>query len=244
MTELERSLVALGRELAVPEVPDLTPRVLATIGPRRRRLAAPSRRLVLAFALVALALLGATLAIPDARSALLRIFDIGAERIEIVDELPEIPVADLESTLGERVTLDEARDRSTFPLRELETPPDRVYLGEHDTVWFLYGDPVSPRLLVAQTPFVRLDEPALVKKIAGEGTRVESVSVGGARGVFLSGDPHFFFYVDENGDAVSDTARLARDTLVWSEAGVGYRIEGDFGTGEALELAESLRQRR
>ena len=60
------------------------------------------------------------------------------------------------------------------------------------------------------------------------------MSVGGARGVFLSGEPHFFFYVDESGDTVSDSARLARDTLVWSEDGVGYRIESDFEPDEAL----------
>jgi hypothetical protein len=245
MSELERALVALGPELAIPATPDLVPGVLAATEPRRARAWAPARRRwALAVALVLVALLGATLAIPDARSAFLRIFDIGGERIEIVEDLPEIPVVeDLESTLGERVTLAEAAARSDFPLRELEEAPDRVYLGERGTVWTLYGDPESPRLLVSQTPLLAIDAPALLKKLAGEGTQIEQVEVDGAQGVFLSGEPHFFFYVDRQGDVVDGSVRLARDVLVWDEGGVAYRLEGDFEREDALRLARDLRLR-
>lgn len=243
MTELERSLVALGRELDVPEAPDLVPAVRARISPRREH--APRvarRRLVLAFAVLLVAALGATLAIPDARSAFLRIFDIGGERIEIVDDLPEIPVGhDIGLTLGLRVTLEEAEQRSDFRLRGLDSEPDHVYLGDRGTVWFLYGTPESPRLLLAQTPLLALDEPALAKKIAGSETRVEFVTVNGARGVFLSGEPHFLFLLDERGDPVDDQVRLAENVLLWDEGGVAYRLEGDFDREGALRLARTLR---
>ena len=79
MNELERALVGLGQELAVPEAPDLVPAVLAGLerrGPARRT--SPRRRWAIAIAVFVLAVLAATLAIPDARSAFFRVFSIGA----------------------------------------------------------------------------------------------------------------------------------------------------------------------
>ena len=85
MTELERSLTTLGRALDVPDGHDLVPVVLAGIGPRSApRPARRKRVLVVAVALVAA--LAATLAIPDARSALFRVLHIGGERAKLLDE--------------------------------------------------------------------------------------------------------------------------------------------------------------
>ena len=242
MSELERALQLLGRRLDVPETPDLVGAVRLRLEPRRERRIGERRRWVLAVAVAALALLGATLAIPDARSALFRILSIGGERIELVEELPEVDVAeDLESTLGERVTLGEARARAGIVLRELEDAPDRVYLGERGTVWFLYGTPANVRLLVAQTPRLTVGEPTVHKKLAGAGTEVVEVDVNGAAGVFLSGKPHILFLVDERGNVVEASARLAEDVLIWDEGRVAYRLEGDFDRERALEIARSLR---
>jgi hypothetical protein len=244
MSELERALVALGRELAVPDAPDLVPAVRERLEPRAERSEwrAGRWRWVLAVAIAVLALLGATLAIPDARSALFDFLSIGGERIELVDELPEIePLEDLELFLGDRVTLAEARTTSRFELRELEEEPDRVYVGNRGTVWFLYGSLTDVRLLVAQTPLLMVDEPGLLKKLAQE-AQIQEVSVDGARGVFLSG-PHYLFLLDERGEAVDASARLAEDVLLWDEGGVAYRLEGDFELDEALELARELRPR-
>jgi hypothetical protein len=244
VSELERALVAVGRELDVPGAPDFVPGVLAAIEPRRARAWAPPRRVALVVAVVLVALLGATLAIPEARSTLLRIFDIGGGRIERVDDLPEVPIQeDPETGLGDRSTLEEAKALSRFPLRELENEPDRVYLGDRGTVWFLYGDPERPRLLVSQTPLAIVDAPALQKKLVAQGTSVELVDVDGRPGAFLSGEPHFFFLVDADGNAVEDSARLARDVLLWDEGGVAYRLEGDFELDDALGLADDLRLR-
>jgi hypothetical protein len=241
MTELEQQLVVIGHRLDVPEPSELAPRVLARIGTPRP---APSRRrLALALATLAIAALLATLAIPDARSALLRFLQIGGDRIELVDELPEVSPSppELELMLGLRVSLAEARRRAAFDLLELEEEPDAVFLGERDTVWFLYGSPDAARLLVAQTPELRIDEPFILKKLATSGTSVEPVTVRGERAYFLSGEPHVVMLVDELGAEIPETARLARDVLVWEEGGRTVRLEGDLTQAEALELAESLR---
>ena len=243
MTELERALVSLGRDLEVPEAPDVVTGVLAHLDHRRegRGIRAP-RRLVVAVALVLLAALLATLAIPDARSALFRVLHIGGASIEVVDELPEVPVEpDLELTLGQRVTLAEARRDAGFDVKQLEEDPDTVYIGDRGTVWHLYGPPERPRLLLAQTPFHSVDQELLLKKLTAPGTQVEPVSVGGADAVFLSGAPHFFLLLDELGNPVEESARLAGTVLLWSEGGIAYRLEGDVDRETALELAGSLR---
>jgi hypothetical protein len=242
VTDLERALVAIGREVDVPAAPDLREAVLARIEPREAASRRPRRRWLLAVAVALLAALTATLAIPDARSALLRFLTIGGERIEVVDELPEVAVEhDLEFVLGERVTLDEARERRGFEPSTLSEEPDRVYVGERGTVWLLYGSPADPRLLVAQTPLLGLDEQLILKKLAGPETTVERVAVDGSTGYFLSGRAHLLYLLDETGEIVPDSARLARDVLVWERDGVAYRLEGEFSREQALELAADLR---
>jgi hypothetical protein len=86
-----------------------------------------------------------------------------------------------------------------------------------------------------------VDAPALQKKLVGSGTLVELVDVDEAEGAFLSGEPHFLFLIDETGNTVEDSARLAKDVLLWDEGGVAYRLEGDLGREEALGLARALR---
>jgi hypothetical protein len=244
VNELERALVALGRELAVPDAPDLTPRVVQALE-HPRPSTSMRLRLGLALAVVLVAALLAALAIPDARSALQRFFHIGAARIEVVDELPTVapqpPELDLETALGERVSLAQARRLAGFDLLELEERPDRVYLGPRGTVWFLYGRPDAVRLLVAQTPRLRVDEPFILKKLAGAGARVETTRVRDNRAYFLSGEPHEMILIDEQGVPVQESARLAQDVLLWEEDGRTYRLEGDLALDEALDIANSLR---
>jgi hypothetical protein len=244
VNELERALVALGADLDVPESPDLAPRVLASLARPTAR-PARARRLVLALAVVALATLLAALAIPDARSALARFLHIGSERIEFVDELPALAAyptdLELELALGERVSLAEARRRAGFELLEPGERPDRVYLGPRGSVWLVYGRPGAIRLLVAQTSRLRVDEPFILKKLVESGTHVETATVRGARAYFLSGEPHEVLFVDETGEPVFETARLASDVLVWEEDGRTVRLEGDFTLPEALDVAESMR---
>jgi hypothetical protein len=243
VNELERALVALGHELEVPEAPDLAPRVLRALERPAARSMRP--RLALALAVVLVAALAATLAIPDARSAFLRFLHIGGARIEFVDELPPVTAYptdfELELAFGKRMPLAEARARAGFDLLELDEAPDRVYLGGRGTVWFVYGRPGAVRLVVAQSPALRVDEPFILKKLADSGTHVEQATVRGRPAYFLSGEPHEVLLIDESGEPVFESARLARDVLVWEEDGRTVRLEGDLTLDEALELAESLR---
>lgn len=244
MNELECALVALGRDLDVPETPDVVPSVLQGLESRDRPRGTRRRR-ALAVAIAVLAALTAALAVPAARSALFRVLHIGGERIELVDELPRVvpdPAGlDLELALGDRISVAEARRRAGFDLRELEEAPDRVYLDSRGMVWFLYGRPSNVRLLVAQTSQLAVDPELILKKLVGPGTSVEPVLVDGARGVYISGDTHFLVFLDEQGNPVEESARLARNVLVWERDGVALRLEGDLTKEQALELAESLR---
>ena len=89
MSELELRLKSLGRELALPEPPDLAPGVLRRIAePARPRLL--RRRAVLVAIAAAVVAVGAVLAVPPARSAILDFFGIGSAEIRLVDELPEV----------------------------------------------------------------------------------------------------------------------------------------------------------
>jgi hypothetical protein len=244
MTELEHALVALGRELEVPATPDLASAVMRQLAPRRRQWFARqwfTRPAALAIAFVLIAALAATLAIPDARSALFRVLHIGGEEIRFVDELPRVETdPGLPYRLGRHVSLAAARRQAAFTLRELDQPPDRVYLGVYGTVWYLYGTPERVRLLVAQTAELDMDSRFMFKLVSPE-TRVSEVSVDGARGFFLSGAAHVVLLVDRKGNVIDESARRAKDVLIWSRDGITYRLEGDFDKHEAVHLANSLR---
>jgi hypothetical protein len=223
----------------MPQTPDVAGVVRTRIEPRATRRRAP--RWALAAALIVLAAVLATLAIPPARSAFLRVFHLGGEEFALVDELPPVtPHLNLELALGDRITLPEARRRAGFRVRELDEPPDAVFRSERGTIWFLYGSPQHARLLVAESRG-GFDPGLMMKKLAAEGTHLELVQVNGGPGVFVSGAPHIVMLLDENGYPIAESARLARNVLVWSSGGVAYRVEGALSKERALEIARDLR---
>jgi hypothetical protein len=240
---LERELAALARAIDVPEAPDLIARVRPALEPRRRRWERPRRRLALAIAVALVAVVGAVLAIPDARSALFRVLDIGSERIVRVEKLPEVDPPSGGLALGDEVSLAEARRRTPFRIRVLDghRPPDRVYLGTRGTVWLLWGTPDEVRLLVAQSPDLAVGSPPLFEKLVAQGTNVELFSLDGRPAWFLSGEPHAVYLVDARGEVVEEVAWLAKNVLVWEADGVTFRLEGDVDAERALELARALR---
>jgi hypothetical protein len=79
------------------------------------------------------------------------------------------------------------------------------------------------------------------EKILGGETTITPVTVDGARGYWISGDPHFFFYTDAHGQLVTDESRVVGDVLVWATADVTYRLETSLDKAAAIKLAESLR---
>jgi hypothetical protein len=214
--DLERELRALDVEW--PATPRLRPELA-----RRRR------RWPLAVAL-ALAAIAAAFAVPQSRGAILRFFDVGADRIQRVDTLPPAQERSLDAGLGDPVTPADAR--ASVPrllLPPLDRQPTLHRSGVAISLVFSYAG--SPVLLT------ELRGPSfLLKKLVGGQTHTVFVRVrNGGSGVWLAGKPHIFFFPRE-------PARLAGNTLVWAENETTYRLEGPGLTRrKALDLARSLR---
>jgi hypothetical protein len=77
-------------------------------------------------------------------------------------------------------------------------------------------------------------------KLAGPGTRVERVSVDGASGVWLEGEPHFVFHRAPDGSIAEGTLRLSENTLLWEHGELLLRIESRLGRDDALRVAGSF----
>jgi hypothetical protein len=227
MPELEPQLRALAAELEWPATPDL----VAAVRPRlNRRGRLPWRPLAVALAVLALGL-AAALAVPSARSAILRFLGIEGVTVVRVEKLP--PAAPL-GTLGDRTTLAAARRRVHFaPLLPRGERPDAVYLDSAipgGAVVLRYGSEHRPRLVVTEYRTGNFD---VVKKYAGFGSEVRSVDVGGQPGVWI-GDTH----VVELGPA---PPRLSAPSLIWLHRGLTLRLEARATLDRALELARTLR---
>jgi hypothetical protein len=228
MPDLERELRGLGASIAFPPTPELAASVRARL-PERTPSLWP-RRLVLVAAVVGAAVV-AGLAIPQARSAILRVFGVGAVHIEYVDRLPAVrPEAQLD--LGPEISAEET------PFRLLESPllgnPDGLY-ASGDVVTQLYGSTDHVRLLVTQIGGRAL-RPDVVKKVVGTTTNAEFVSIPGSYepAVWIEGAPHIL-------SLPNAPERLAANTLIWTQGNRTMRLEGAESLDEAVEIAQSFR---
>ena len=228
MTELERALVQLGRDLEIPAEPDLRSRVRERIErrPRYRRALVPALALLVA--------LGIAMAVPDARSAILRFFHIGGVTIERVETLPPARDRPLTAGLGPALSLREAEARSgvTFVL---EGPrPQRFYAhpGLIATLLRYRGMPV----LLAE---LQGDQTGIVKKLAGPETSVEPAPIG-SFGLWLSGGRHVLIWETGAGEVRQTETRLAGNVLIWTEGGRTFRLEAALDRGRMLELCRQI----
>ena len=227
MTELERELRGLAKFIEFPETPDVASKVRRDLQDTRQGVW--PWRVVLVIAIVVLAL-GIGFMVPQARTAILRFFGIGAVRIEFVDRLPAVrPAARLE--LG--TPIDPAE--SPFPLlrSQLLGNPDRIY-RRGEIVTLLYGSPERVRLLlteIAGSDFT----PEIGKKLAAAGTNVEFVPIRGSvgPGVWIEGRPHVVLIP-------GGPPRLATNTLIWTNGPLTLRLEGAASLNQAVTVAETL----
>lgn len=253
MTDLERYLIEVGREIAYPAEPPVAARAVAQIrsGPPDRQ---TTRRwqVVVGVAVTVLAVTAVVLVVPSARHAIADWLGIDGVRISFDHPNPSASVAVGEHlALGEETTLEEARARVDFgilfPARLGE--PDSVFVGPYVSggeVSLVYsprrGLPESAATGVGAivTEFQgRVDRPYF-EKFALTGTEVDKVTVGDAPGFFVYGAPHILYY-DRDGDPLEETPRLSGNVLVWERDGVSFRIEADVSERQALAIARSFR---
>jgi hypothetical protein len=154
--DLERRLVDLGRQVAVPKAGDIA----AAVGRRLREEQGRSRpwwrtglgnvrglgrhsplrpvwapawqRAAVPIAILAI-VLGTILAVPAARDTVASLLGLGGVQIRQVPELPPVSgPADLRLHLGQQVTLDQARASESFPIALPADlgDPDEVFLSE------------------------------------------------------------------------------------------------------------------
>jgi hypothetical protein len=227
MSELERALTALGREVEWPD----TPAFALRFEPPVRRGGSRRRVLVPALAVVAVAI-GIAFAVPPARSAILDFFGLGAVKVERVSTLPSAEERPLGAALGRRVSYAEAEAILGGPVL-LPDVSGRPQLYERNGVISAVLATPEPVLISALRP---LGGEYLLKKVAGISTRVEDVAIDDRlRGLWIAGEKHVVYWLDA-------PPRLAGNVLVWEDRGVTYRIEGRRLTRErALELARELR---
>jgi hypothetical protein len=235
MTELERALVALGAELEFPPEPNLVAGVRARL--ERRRLFLPRRR-ALAFVVALLVVaFGIAMAVPDARSAILRFFHIGAVTVEEVETLPAAKERPLTAGLGPALSRREAERRFGFSIRlpDFEGAPPTRYYTRPGLIATLFHSGSTPVLLVE----IQGDQTGLTKKLAGPGTRVEGVELG-QFGLWLEGGKHVLRWGFGRGEPHQLETRLAGNVLIWLVGETTFRLEGDLDKSQMLKLARQI----
>ena len=152
--------------------------------------------------------------------------------------------------LGTKLPIDESERLAgidlVLPTDPEIGPPDAAYLFANRValVWGerpgLPADPSSGVGLLISEFRGTVDQGYYGKTLDSDAV-VIPVTVGDNRGYWISGPPHFFFYVDPSGRDIDDTHRLVGDTLIWADGDVTYRLESQLGMEEAIRVAESLR---
>lgn len=225
MAELDHALRDVAGRIDWPETPDLATAVRRRLPERRRRI---SRPLVLALAVLAVAI-AAAMAVPQARTSILRFFHLEGVTVERVDRLPATrPFSPLE--LGAPVSLHEARLRLGQPILLPDGDrPDAVFFDgalAGGGVNILYGPATRPRLLVSEFLTVNYD---VIRKSVGLGSRVTEVLVGRDVGLWVPGKHAVRF-----GPL---PPRLAGNSLIWRHGSLIIRLEGDLSKATAIDLA-------
>lgn len=228
-------LRALGPWLDVPEAADQRAAVRARLTPRRR-----ARWIVAGLA----ALVGAVGVVAPARAAVVEAVGhvLRVVGIEVREEPPpgSLPATPSPLPGGRSVGLEQARATALFPVRvpaALGVPED-VRLADPDA-----GG--APRIVTMtfRGGTVRFDQfdgqldPSFLKYSS---QNAEWTDVGGEGAIWVPG-PHPVRYVDRTGTERAETGRLAAPTLIWSSAGVTYRLEGMPTLAEARAAASELR---
>jgi hypothetical protein len=228
LSDLERDLALLAVLVDVPEERDLVPAVRARLGRHDvRRHVVPWRRAAGIAALVLVVGLAATMAVPEARTAVLRFLGIEGATVIRVDELP--PAAPAPGEFGESVQLREAERVIGFrPLLVDGRSPDDVRIDRFSPyfVVLVYGEPGVRLRLIEMVGGV-------IEKYVLAGQPVERVEVNGEPGIWVQGR-----------HVVSEPLglpRLSGNVILWEQEGLTLRLEGRFTKEQAIDLARSTK---
>ena len=148
-----------------------------------------------------------------------------------------LPFADVERLAGFDVLLPTKPDLGS---------PDAAYINGQRAalVWNSRPDlpeTLSPGVGLVLSEFRGNVDEGFFQKILGSDSTLTRVTVGGSRGYWINGAPHFFMYVDPDGKFLQDDHRVVGDVLLWTKGDVTYRLETSLGLEAAIKLAESLR---
>jgi hypothetical protein len=217
MTELEQALVALGGELDFPATPDLTGAVRARLAPRRRWV----RPLAFGVAVVAVAI-GIAMAVPPARSAILRFFHIGSVTVERVETLPPARERPFSTGLGPAVSHPTLKlPKGLNATRYYQRPGLAAAILRYRGKQILFA-------------VLRGNQMGFTKKFVTPTTRVEDARIG-EWGMWFSGGMHVLMW--ERGNVQT---RLAGNVLIWLQGGTTYRLEGQLDKSHMLALGRRI----
>jgi hypothetical protein len=206
--------------------------------------------------IVVVALLTGTLAFsPAARRAVAGWLGLRGVRIQFTPTPSASPLPlGTGLNLGEKMTLADAQTQVPFRILVPHDPdlgpPDAVYLRranfDPQVTLLWHARPGLPNaretgegLLLTQ--FRAGVDAQFIKKISFEATTLEPVTVNGGEGFWIAGAPHQLSFVDENGNLLPDTVRLAGNVLLWEQGELTIRIEGKLSREQALRLASTVR---
>ena len=230
MAELETALRQLGAELEFPPTPDLASAI-------RGRLERPRawRRPVLIGLAVLVVAIGAALAVPSARTAILDWLGLRNVSVVRVDELPPArPLGRLD--LGREVTLAEAKRRADW-LRVPARKPDHVYVSDlvpGGRLTLLWGTPSEVRLLLTET-----SGRAFIEKMVEGESEVEPVDIGDG-GAWFEGRTHRDVPGPRRHAPREHGRGWRRARSPGSSGDVTLRLEGNISKDEALRLARDI----
>ena len=248
---LEARLRRAADRIELPDTPDLAGRVVAELqSALPRRVRHWWARPIFAAAALVVVVAAATLVFsPTARDAVAGWIGLDGLSIEY-EEVPDQPLGD-DLLLGTKTSLSEATAAAGFDVRPPSQvgAPDEVYLarGRDPRVSLVYRTRADlPRAPTTQVGLLltvfraQIDHAVISKKALGTDTTVEPLEVDGARGYWISGEPHAVFYIDARGELREDRGRLAGNTLVWQDGDLIYRLESRLSKERALAIARSI----
>jgi hypothetical protein len=253
LSDLEAELRALGREIDVPAVPDLTADVrrrLERAEPLDRpwvgRHRGGSWRLRWRIAVpVMLALLAILAVTPPGQAVITHVFRFAGIELHQEPGPVRTPVSSPSrspSLPGERlVSLDRARRLVTFPILVPAAfgVPEQVAVSDGGRV---------ASLIYSRTSYgeVRVDEfdghaDTLFFKKFATADDATLVRVAGRTALWVEG-PHEIIYVRRDGTTSTASARLTTgNTLIWDTGRVALRLEGAIDKGQAITIATATR---